>query len=141
MHRRMSKENDIKPENDIKQNWSYGDLDNIAYFYLFFWTPLALFPDFTSFGKSTKSRKKTFHFFLRNHISALCANAQSLGANAQGLRWQLPSGCARPRRATLNMDGEAGTIKCQTPQAFSLFFSFASSLSSGGGQGLFALLS
>ncbi len=107
MHRRMSKENDIKPENDIKQNWSYGDLDNIAYFYLFFWTPLALFPDFTTFGKSTKSRvrfffspkKKTFHFFLRNHISVLCANAHSLCANAQslGANAQGPQSCqSRP---------------------------------------------
>ncbi len=77
IHRRMRKENDFKPENNIKQNWSYGDLDNTAYFYLFFWTPLALFPDFTSFGKSTKSRvpyflspkkKSIFYFILKSYF-------------------------------------------------------------------------
>jgi hypothetical protein len=58
--RRMRKETDFKPKQNVRRICSYGDLDNIAYFCFFFWTPLAFFPDFTSFGKSTNSRNKSF---------------------------------------------------------------------------------
>jgi hypothetical protein len=41
--RRMSKENDFKPKKNVRIICSYGDLDNKAYFYFYFWTPLAFF--------------------------------------------------------------------------------------------------
>jgi hypothetical protein len=42
---RMRKETDFKPKQNVRRICSYGDLDNIAYFCFFFWTPLAFFPD------------------------------------------------------------------------------------------------
>jgi hypothetical protein len=48
----------------MRANCSYGDLDNMAYFYFYFWTPLAFLPDFASLAKSTKS-KLFFKFMSR----------------------------------------------------------------------------
>ena len=41
--RRMRKENDIKHKKNIRESCSHGDLDNLQYFYYFFWTRLVLF--------------------------------------------------------------------------------------------------
>ena len=41
--RRMGKENGIEHENNITEICSYGDLDNIQYFYYFYRTSSAFF--------------------------------------------------------------------------------------------------
>ncbi len=71
IHRRMSKENDIKYKNNIRQSCSHGDLDNFQYFYYFFRTRLVLFIDFTSFGKSTNSKKILNFFFPKSCLSPM----------------------------------------------------------------------
>ena len=73
--RKISKENDIKYKN-IRQNYSYTNLYNIQYF---LWTPLVLFIDFTSFGRSIKSKLFKFsNFFFKSLILTLCVNAHGL---------------------------------------------------------------
>jgi hypothetical protein len=84
MDRRMSKENDFKPKQNIRTICSYGNLDNIVYFCFFFGTSLAFFQILQVLAYLPILNQK-IKLFFQIHGSALCVNAQGLYANAQAL--------------------------------------------------------